>query len=205
MNKKRWDTVYASAVAGDFLAIPRDMYMRYYGTIKRIHTDEGTTCDNLPHQKEFRNFWYWGIAGSGKSHSARAFSDVYYLKSAANKWWDGYRQGFHDTVIIEDFDKKHDYQGHNLKIWCDRYSFPAEVKGGTIRIRPKYIIITSNYSMNDIWQDDSTLEPLNRRIQDKQFKTKYVDPEVVTSESVADSDVRMHSAVPGFRLPAPIV
>ena len=46
-----------------------------------------------------------------------------------------------------------------LKVWGDRYSFVAEVKGGSRKILPEWFIVTSNY----------TLEELTRRDEDAAF------------------------------------
>lgn len=61
--------------------------------------------------------------------------------------------------------------GHKLKIWVDIYAFRAEVKGGSITIRPEKIIVTSNYHPSEIWSDDTTLEPLLRRFKIVRFLT----------------------------------
>lgn len=61
--------------------------------------------------------------------------------------------------------------GYNLKIWGDRYAFMAEVKGGSLLIRPKKIVVTSNYHPREIWEDSSTLEPILRRYKIVHFQS----------------------------------
>lgn len=93
--------------------------------------------------------WIYGSTGIGKSLWVRdMFGDAIFTKSQ-NKWWDGYSD--QKAVIIDDFDLSGNACGHNLKLWSDDYSFIAEVKGYTIRPCYNLLIITSQYSPNDIW------------------------------------------------------
>jgi len=107
-----------------------------------------------------RNKWYWGRSGTGKSRKAREVEPLYLKKR--NKWWDGYDN--EDTVLIEEWSPDLKHTAQELKIWADIYSFPAEIKGGMIVIRPKLIIVTSNYSIEECF-DERDIEAVRRRFE----------------------------------------
>lgn len=63
--------------------------------------------------------------------------------------WEGYDG--QDVVLLEDIDPYHVKLGHAIKIWADRYSFRGRVLYGSITLRPKKIVITSQYHPDQIW------------------------------------------------------
>lgn len=139
--------------------IPADIRFRYYNTTKRIAADHAPKPKSL---EELENFWYHGPSGTGKSLKARKENPAAYIKMN-NKWWDGYAG--EATVIIEDIDIYDVKLAGDIKRWSDHYPFPAEFKGGVMHIRPKKVIITSNYAPEEIWTDEQTLGPINRRYE----------------------------------------
>jgi len=90
-----------------------ELATKYYGTYKRIRLETGIPAVDLEGEPVF--MWLHGDTGTGKSHLARRLYPDAYFKPAATKWWDGYNG--EETVIIDDLDEDHKYQGFNLKIW----------------------------------------------------------------------------------------
>jgi hypothetical protein len=132
--------------------------------MKQMAKDHMKAPEPHPH---LEGEWHVGPSGTGKSRGVREkYPGAYY--KMCNKWWDGY-QG-EETVVIEDIDKVHSVLGHHLKIWGDHGAFLAETKGGAMMIRPKRIVVTSNYEIEEIWQDRETIEPIMRRYKTIHYK-----------------------------------
>lgn len=81
-----------------------------------------------------------------------------------NKWWDGY-QG-EDVVHIDEIDESHTvWIAPYLKKWADKWPFDAEVKGGALCLRPKLVVVTSNYKIEDMGFKDADLPAILRRFR----------------------------------------
>lgn len=87
-----WEEVVNAAKSGDLDSIDPEKYVRYYSTLKKIHSDHKSlskipeltwTDGNQP------NEWIYGPTGTGKSMTARRENPEYYYKMN-NKWWERY-------------------------------------------------------------------------------------------------------------------
>ena len=100
---------------------------------------------NIYRQEMTQGIWYWGEAGTGKSHNAFENYDpkTTYVKSAED-WWDGYKG--QEIVIINEFreDSGHKINWEYLMELTDKY--PLNVKRRGREPTPflaKKLIITS--------------------------------------------------------------
>lgn len=158
LEKQRWSDAFASCKMGKLDDVPDDIRMRYYSTCKKIKADHATRPEEID---ELSGEWIYGPAGCGKSRRARDENPVFFDKPLT-KWWDGYDN--EEVVLLDDISTQHNHLGYFLKRWCDRYSFPAEIKGGSMQIRPLKFVITSQYSIEEIFQDPLTVAALTRRL-----------------------------------------
>ncbi|UYD39113.1 MAG: replication associated protein [Wigfec virus K19_292] len=146
----------------DVMDIDPISYVQHYHAFKRIKQDHPSVHEKLP---GVCGEWIYGNTGAGKSYLARQENSSIYDKPC-NKWFDGYLG--EDTILLDDFDKNHVMLGHHLKRWADRYPFPAEQKGTTIQVRPSKVVVTSNYSIDEIFGHDAALcDALKRRFKER--------------------------------------
>lgn len=162
-EQERWKRARELAIEGKLEDIDADIYIRCYGTLKRIKEDHQAVPSSMEH---FDFHWFQGPSGTGKSRTAHEENPGAYLKNP-NKWWDGYTPG--QTVIIDEWSPGHACLADHLKKWADHHPFCAETKGGTRFLRPPKIIITSNYTISECFPESKDADPLSRRLKVKQF------------------------------------
>jgi len=159
-TKEKWKRTRMLAEEGRFSEIDTEHYLKYERAIKSIRRDYQPKPSEV---SELPGIWLHGHTGAGKSRTVRdVFGDVYV--KPATKWWDGYND--EEYALIEDWDRKTQKLGRDLKIWGDHYPFPAEQKGTTIIIRPKKVIVTSQYRICDVFSEEQTVFALERRFME---------------------------------------
>jgi len=124
--------------------------------------------------------WWVGPTGCGKSRLMWELYPEHYSKQR-NKWWDGYND--EDVVVIEEWCPKNELTTDRLKEWADRYPFNAEIKGSNLKnIRPKKIIVLSNYRMDQCFLNQKEdLDPMKRK-----FKEIYWGDTILQQSAVKD-------------------
>jgi hypothetical protein len=159
-EEERWKRARKLAEEGRFSEIDDQLYTRYRSTYHAIHAESRTQPETIDGEMEHQ--WIYGPAGCGKSSKARADNPNAYIKDLT-KWWDNYED--QEVAIIDDVDKYDVKFARMLKLWCDRYPFQAEMKGKQQLIRPRKIVITSQYHPDEIWEDQKTQEAMARRLK----------------------------------------
>lgn len=155
-NKERWTAVIKSCREG---TCEQDFPMEFF----RYNTTALKLCrTKLPTLDSYSGLWFYGPPGTGKSKKARDDYPDLYSKSM-NQWWDGYLH--EETVLLDDFGHDHAFMGYWLKVWTDHYPFRANIKNGSMMARPKIVIVTSNYSPDEIWTDPMMLAAIKRRFK----------------------------------------
>lgn len=159
-----WNKVWEDAVQGHWDEIPPKVKVQQYSTLKRIEADHAEMPKDLDWlDGSPPNEFIHGPTGTGKSRAARMENPGFYYKMK-NKWFEGYKG--EDVVLLEDIDHDHaKWIGGFLKEWTDRYAFRAEIKNLSVLLRPKKFVITSNYSLRELFPDPAMYEPLERRMK----------------------------------------
>lgn len=153
-----WTKVRDLAKTGLLDELPGDIYVRYYGNLRRIHQDH-----LQPVAVERTVQVYWGPTGVGKSRRAWELAGLdAYPKDPRSKFWDGYRG--QESVVIDEFRGGIDI-AHILR-WFDRYPVNVEIKGSSVTLNARTIYITSNLDPR-LWYpelDEPTVAALMRRM-----------------------------------------
>jgi len=200
-TKILWDKILEHVRRGDteYVAVN---YPKIYIQLKpRLESLHAPTV--APMSGELLHEWWVGESGTGKS---KALWELYpaHFEKPLNKWWDGYKH--EEIVAIEEWSPQNICTSSSLKRWADRYPFAGEIKGGVMqRLRPRKIIVLSNYRPDQCFTMVEDLNPILRRftilefpkdIQRARFRAAWFNeqPEEKTQES--DSDLSVDSVLP---------
>lgn len=167
-EKEKWKNILAKAYEGDETWLAEQYPSIYFRSLPLFRSHKkfdlsvlDYTDADTPHE------WWYGETGSGKSRQLNVQFPDHYPK-LVNKWWCAYSG--EDVVGIEEWPREvNDILISYLKKWVDRYKFMAEYKGGSFVIRPKKIIVLSNFSLEEAFLKVDDLAPLRRRFKAIKF------------------------------------
>lgn len=93
--------------------------------------------------------WIGGPSGAGKTTiAATKFGTLY--EKGNSKWFTGYDPDTHAGIRIDDIDDTWKDVFFALKQWAHEFPFSAPYHGGQFLIRPRRIVITSNFSIAEL-------------------------------------------------------
>lgn len=148
----------------DMGTVDPEIYVKHIGNLLKIRSINTKRKRTL---EQCAGIWIKGKSGSGKTTYATEKWPTAYIKGR-NKWWDGYT--IEETCILDDIDPTHAaWIGGFLKDWTGQFSFQAESKGSSIQIRPDTFVITSQYSIDEVFLDRETREAITRRCKVMDF------------------------------------
>jgi len=178
------------ARTGDLQAIEDEqpkLFLQYGPRLEGLYEPPNKPLDVLEHE------WWVGGTGTGKSRLLWELYPGHYAKRI-NKWWDGYKR--QDVVAIEEWSPDARLTAQSLKQWADHYPFPGEIKNGNMQgLRPRKIIVLSNYTIEQCFERSEDRDPMLRRFkvihfpegkQEARFRAQLV-PTVVTPEVMDDT------------------
>lgn len=158
-----WEEVWTNAQKGNLSAIPANIRVVSYRTIRTIGSDY-----DRPRSVLRSCYVFWGTTGTGKSRRAWEEAGLEaYSKDPRTKFWCGY-QG-ESNVVLDEFRGGIDVS-HLLR-WLDRYPVRVEIKGSSRPLIAEKIWITSNLNPKD-WYPDidyQTQDALLRRLTITEF------------------------------------
>lgn len=166
VEKDRWAEAFTAVKEGRLEDVPSDILCTKLKSVeyavKRVAAakwDLSTIPGGRPHG------WVYGESGCGKSRSVRELHPDAYIKDPRTPWWDGYDG--EEVVIIDDYDPYQIKQSGDMKRWLDLYKFQAQVKGGYLMIRPRKVIVTSQYTIRECFgtMDERTFQAMIRRVE----------------------------------------
>ena len=121
-----------------------------------------------------------GKAGTDKSALARAVAPEMdtYEKPDSEKWWYGYDG--QDVIVINDIRKGDERFSRLLKI-LDRGPFEVEIKGSSVPLLAKVIILTSSMPHHEMWAElagntNDNLDQMTRRLNNGEPVEGYGKP-----------------------------
>lgn len=132
-----------------------------------------------------RGMWIHGATGMGKTHFALDYAKEHgysVFSKDANKWWDGYSG--ENLVLIDDVSPDNTkYLARKYKLWMDKWNLAqCEVKCGTIPTDYDVFCITSQYTIEECFDDPRDAAAIRRRCRGRIYHARALGVVVLEVE-----------------------
>jgi hypothetical protein len=159
----------------DLARLYPQIYISHYANLHKINQNEGNLPNPFENPVGHTGIWLWSKkGGTGKTMMVRdQFRASLFVKNRKENW-DGYK-GEH-YAVIDDVDRKDAaILGPHLKCWCSDTEFTGNIKFGHKTIHLKHLIVTSNYSIDQVFGDCDiqVYEPITLRFKQIELKGTY--------------------------------
>lgn len=130
--------------------------------VEHLHQDPTEFCE-----------FHYGVSRAGKSAYTETLPSKPFLWNKDTQW---NMYNFEEIVIFTDIDEDSAPSVNQLKTWCDPAPFLANIKFGTMHIRPTRMIVTTNEkSFADMFprKKPHIVQPIEERFTVFEWKHKY--------------------------------
>nr|WAE43024.1 MAG: replication associated protein [Cressdnaviricota sp.] len=165
----KWHRALELAKAGKVDEIDADIQFRYYSTCNAIALQYAPTPEPLA---DVCGEWWYGPPKCGKSAATFREYPGHLVKKCNKNFQNWHGQ---EVIVVQDV-------GHTewknmvsfLMEWTDMWPFQADIKYSGAFIRPKKVICTSNFSLEELCDKYGIMEPTReafiRRFKVREFK-----------------------------------
>lgn len=127
------------------------MYVHHLSKWRDIHGTEQCKVQFLNR----KCLWIHGLSGVGKSRWVQTKFPNAYRKNAEEQHFERYRN--EEVVVIEDMMPHHRaHWTHPLLMCSDIYAYMPKVRYGSVCLKHKLLIVTSNYSIDECFPHDAS-------------------------------------------------
>nr|QKV51112.1 putative replication associated protein [Crucivirus sp.] len=167
--KQDWGVVLSHVRNGSMDKVMEENPRFFMGNVKNLeHISQAYSCARnvFVNPQEHTGIWIWSrTSGVGKTSAVRRQFTSLFAKSHCGLWneYNG-----EENALLDDFSKE-DAKALNqfLKIWCDHLPFRGRVLYGTRLVHLRHFIVTSNYSIEELFGDygPQIYGPINNRFR----------------------------------------
>lgn len=151
-EERKWTAreIGLAAIEGRLSDIPIEERLKRATGIKCLASGALTSKPALNDNPDFCGLWVYGAVNTGKSYLIKQAFPGAFRKIKHSKWWDGYN--YEPFVTLDELGQADARtMMSEFKNWTDVAPFAVEVKGGTMLIRPRAIVVGSNWSIDELY------------------------------------------------------